>query len=255
MQQEDIRRVALRFFSDPLVGFLGTVFSIIGVVLTVYLFFLSRESPGLTYFTNPARAVIVKSGQTSQLSVAYKGATIMSDISVAQVAIWNSGAKPVRQEDMRRPLYIYTEHGTPILEATVRQKSREVVQFDLDGSETQGGRVKILWDMLEKGDGGVVQLIYTGGTDIRILADGVVVGQGAINSPASRDQTMYKWYLVVMSLPVVLFMLGRIADARFGASRWARTLATIAFWTACGGMLLWLISSAASFANVTPFGF
>ncbi len=66
---DDRRNPFVRFFSQPVVGIAGSIASIIGIGLSVYFFLASRETSELTYFVHPAKAAVVRTGQTSRLSI------------------------------------------------------------------------------------------------------------------------------------------------------------------------------------------
>lgn len=58
--------------------------------------------------------------------------------------------------------------------------SREVVGLTLDSSRLSSGEVGINWNILERNDGGVVQIVYSGDEKVEIAADAVLEGQPEI---------------------------------------------------------------------------
>jgi hypothetical protein len=171
-----------RFFSNhPLVGAIGVVgslASVFSVPLAIYLFFESYKARELTYYVHPVRAIVATTGTASQLSVNYAGKEIITDVTAVQVALWNRGRETIRTADILKPLIIQTEGGTPILEATIRMETRDVVGLrKVDESELDRGRLAVSWDILEENDGGVVQLIVAGKPDVKITAAAVIEGQ------------------------------------------------------------------------------
>jgi hypothetical protein len=92
---------------------------IIGVLLAVYFYRQARQYRELTYIVNPAKAVVVKAGQSSKLSVTYKEQQIKTDVTAVQVAFWNVGNQSIRGGELReggnvlKPLVIKT--GLPFL--------------------------------------------------------------------------------------------------------------------------------------------
>lgn len=168
------------FLANPWVGGIGAVASIISIPLAVYLYFDSLQSPGLVYDVNPARATVVKQGQASQLAISYRGRPLTTDVTAAQIAIWNRGKAPVRRSAILEPIVIRMDGKAPILEATVRKTNRPVVKLELDTTRLGVGELGVSWNVLETDDGGVVQIVYAGGPDIAIRASGVVEGQRAL---------------------------------------------------------------------------
>ena len=146
----------------------------------MYFYFASQESPGLTYFVHPAKAAVVRTCQTSRLAVQFDGQDLTSDITAVQVAFWNAGNKPIRKNSILSPLVIRTGNQEPILEASLRKTSRDVVGITLDPSRLAAGEVEIGWNILEQNDGGVLQIILIGDETVDIQAQAIIEGQSAI---------------------------------------------------------------------------
>lgn len=170
----------LAFFGRPIVGIAGSIASIIGFALSIYFFVASREAPELTYFVHPAKAAVVRTGQTSGLTVQFAGQNLSGDVTATQIAFWNAGRKSIRSASILRPLVIRTGNKAKVLEARVQKSTREVVGLTLDNSRLSSGEVGVRWDILEQNDGCVVQIIYSGDEKVRIEADAVLEGQPEI---------------------------------------------------------------------------
>lgn len=173
-----------RLFSWRLVGIIGSIGSIAGVVVSVYFYSVSKESPNLTYFVHPARAIVLRTNQTSNLTVQFDGQDLASNVTTAQIAFWNAGNKPIRQADILKPLVIRTGDGSRILEVRLRKSSRDVVQIALNVSRLMDAVVEIGWNILEQNDGGVIQIVYAGDETVDIQATAVVTGQREIATRA-----------------------------------------------------------------------
>ena len=213
------------FFGNPWVGIVGSVASVLSLLLAVYFYYQSVSVPDLVYYVNPARAIVVKQGTASRLAVSYDGRTLAQDVTAAQVTIWNRGREAIRRAAILQPVVIKTEPRVPILEATVRKKSREVVVLDVDQAHLAEGEVFVSWNILEQGDGGLVQIVYAAGPDIQIQCLGVIEGQrrireltysGTISSPAEQIQETNKQLYMMMvlvglllTMVVVMFIISR----------------------------------------------
>jgi len=171
-----------KFFSNPAVGVIGSVASVIGLILAIYFFLESTRERELTYFVHPVKSIVVRAGEASGLSVTLGGNAIRGNVTATQLAFWNAGKEPIRAQHMLRPLVIRTEGNVPILEARIRKESRKVVELQLDQSKMEQGEVGVSWSILEEGDGGVIQLIFAGGTDVSISASAVIEGQPEVHS-------------------------------------------------------------------------
>lgn len=186
MEDEATPSRLLTFFAHPAVGIVSTLSSVIGLALAIYFYLAAQEKPGLTIYVHPVRATVVKKAQASALAVSFSGKQVSSDISAAQIAIWNDGKRPIRSTDIRQAVAILAP--VPILEATIRKRSRDVVNLDLDRSKLGEGRLVITWDILEQGDGAVMQLIYAGDADAKFGVRGALVGQQRLEELASGQK-------------------------------------------------------------------
>jgi len=181
----------MKFFSKPYVGIAGTAASIIGVLLAVYLYVASRETRELVYLVNPAKSIIVASGQSSVLSVRVRdtGQEIVGDVTAAQVAFWNEGHQSIRPHNMLRPLVIKVGDGAAVLEARIVKMSRDVIGLALDTTRAADGTIVVMWEILEHNDGGVIQLVFAGDANIPIAATGIIEGQGEVGALTVSDRT------------------------------------------------------------------
>lgn len=212
----------IRFFSHPALGAVELLASVIGVVLAVYLYAKSTSSPSLTFHIYPVRAPVVSARQGSQLTVIYGGHEILSDITAAQIALWNAGKRPIRAEDVLTPITIRTDNSIPILEASVRKTSRDLINLAVDQSDISAGSLRITWKILEQNDGGIIQIIYAGPAETRISADGAIVGQpnvhevkyyGSISSLAEQFVKTARIYRAMGVLMIFVAVLLTAFDA------------------------------------------
>ena len=185
----------LRWFSKPWVGLLGVIFSILSVIIAISIYFSTRKVPLLTYYVHPIKTTVLRSGHASALRVLHRNQQIKSDVTAAQVAIWNRGKKPILAGEILNQVSIVTRPKVPIIEATIRNKSRSAVEFSLDTSLLGDGIVPVSWKVLEHNDGAVVQLIYAGSLTTDIRVEGILIGQreihklefsGQIKSPSEQ---------------------------------------------------------------------
>jgi hypothetical protein len=168
----------VKYFSNPIVGIIGTIASILGLVLAIYFYMSGRILPLLTSSVNPVRTTIVKRGQISTLAVLQNGVTLTTDVTAVQIAFWNAGKKEIRDADILEPFFINLD--CPILEASVTKKSRDLIDFEIDQSKIAKGQIGIRWRILEENDGVVIQLIYAGDQSCKVSTRGVIVGQRQI---------------------------------------------------------------------------
>ena len=67
---------------------------------------------------------MVRAGEASDLSISHNGKKISGNVSAAQMAIWNAGKRPIRENDILSPIVISTGGGAAVLEARIRPPVR-----------------------------------------------------------------------------------------------------------------------------------
>lgn len=184
-----------RFFHHPLVGFVGTVISIISLALAFYFYFDGIRERHLTYYINPVRTAIVKQGQFSELSVEFSGKQITNNLTVATIAIWNSGKEPILRSDILKPIRLSASQNAPIYKATL-SKFRDVTAINLLQGNPQAGELELDWKILERNDGAVITVIYGGDETTSFSVEGTVIGQRSIDPATKADMRPMTKYLI-----------------------------------------------------------
>jgi len=205
-----------RIFSNPWIGFLGSLASFIGIGLAIFFYFLSIQTPNLTYFVNPIRTSIVKQTNTSGLSILYNNTPLNTDVSSLQIALWNAGRRPIERNDILSPIQISLGSNTKILEATTVHTSRDVTAFSIKNDSKLPGTIDVDWRILENGDGGVIQVIYAGKSSINPKISGTIIGQKSIStvnysysipSPEEQLHRSSKFDLITGTIFILLSIL------------------------------------------------
>ncbi|KNY24858.1 hypothetical protein [Pseudobacteroides cellulosolvens] len=180
--KEKITSKIKNFFSNPWVGIITSICTILGFILAFYFYYSSISNRELSYAVYPLKVSALKSGQVSDLRVSYKGKNIDGDISIAQIEIWNKGKLSIRPGDILENLKISTVPTVPILEASIRKKSRDIIDLKLDDRYYDKGYVPFNFKIMEKNDGAVIQLIYVGKDDVEFKVQGIIEGQPTLKS-------------------------------------------------------------------------
>ena len=142
--------------------------------------------------------------------------------------------------------------------------------FDLDRTRLAGGEVPVSWNILEEGDGGVIQLVYAGDVGTQFRCRGVIEGQraveelkirpGTIKSPESQLRALRRERYFMMGaailflgLLVLSFVMLRAATALLGMSRLLGLLVFVLPAVCLGVLLVYAFATAG--ALEPPFGF
>ncbi len=148
-----VRMGLFDFAKQPWVNAISFVVGIGGVGLSIYTYVEARETRELTFYVDPAKALIVKAGQSSKLAVTFDNQPVKTDITVAQAFVWNAGKLPIKKSEVLKGFVITTEGGAPILEATIRSSTRDVVGATIDTTDLSTGRLGTNWNIMERDDG------------------------------------------------------------------------------------------------------
>lgn len=154
------------------VGIIGLPVGIIGL----YWEYQSLAARELTCQVDAATTQIVKAGQSSVLTVSYQGKPITTDVTAAQLVLWNADKLSIKPADALKPVVFATRGNIPILEASIRASSRDVIGAALETSEIGKGRLGMKWKILERQDGIRLQIVLAGPTDTKIDIEGVLEG-------------------------------------------------------------------------------
>lgn len=106
--------------TNPWFGGIAALASIISIPLAFYLYISAQARPGLTIYVHPVRTPIVKAGQTSGLTVLFKGKETGPNITAVQIVIWNNGNTPIHKENILDDITLRLDPDYTILEASVR---------------------------------------------------------------------------------------------------------------------------------------
>ena len=164
------------------VGWFGGICSIIAIPLA---FYLTMGGPNLTYYYSVDDKVkIIGHNEVSQLHIFHDeiDGEIRDELYLIKIRVWNAGKEPIRIQDIRNKLTINSMPAINILEAKVNDTNGSEVNFQIDTLEKSKGKIGLLFDVLEKDEGGTIQLLYIGGKEIEFVINGKVIGQDEIKS-------------------------------------------------------------------------
>jgi hypothetical protein len=263
-QGNKARKIPVSTWIGIAVGVLGLL---VGIV-SLFLYFSSRAERELVYAVNPVRTAVVTAGQATELAVLYKDEPLGSvDITAAQVAIWNAGKQGIRKENVLEDVVISTDPPVPILEASIRQCSREVTGFTLVETPEllASGRVPVSWHILEENDGASIQLIYVGKQEVIFHVEGVIEGLRGIKdvelgvdikTPQEQvhEQQVSRWFPGITALFLLLAAVSTFVYALIRRHLSPYLLVVAVYSLVAFGVMAWLYFSISA-RLWPPFGF
>jgi hypothetical protein len=161
---------------ERLFAFIGALASIGAIVLFFFpqLVLPKRE---LCFTINESRTPIVQTAVVSKLTILHDGNAVNGDVTAVQIGIWNNGREGIKGTDLIYPFVISVPTNCPILEAELVKTVGSPVRLTLDRTQLSSGRLQIQWDLLEYKEGGLVQMIYSGGKDVPVFLQGRIPNQ------------------------------------------------------------------------------
>jgi hypothetical protein len=196
--------------------YIGPLIGITGISLALYFHSQAVQERAPLYYVGLRSTIMDSSIATpSPLQVLYKGHPVgNANVVAAVVYFWNGGKMPIRAEDVLEPLSIELE-SSEILEARVLHVSRSVTKFEiLPVAESSKNVLPVSFSILEKYDGGAVQIIYAGKSDATIRVHGTIVGAGMprLFSEGRRVQSPEEARHKLEKAPLFLAVLGTAAS-------------------------------------------
>lgn len=166
-----------QIFTNPLFTLISIVIGIVAIVLAIVFYSRSKKVRKPTYFIKSNNLVTGFSKKLGKLQLLY-GRTSVENLTVSRIAFWNDGAETIEASNIVEadPLRIEAGGDCDILDAYIIQENNKANKFKVELANSK--LVKILFDYLDKGEGGVIQLIHTGKGSSEIELKGLVKGAG-----------------------------------------------------------------------------
>ncbi|MBD3309538.1 hypothetical protein GF348_24375 [candidate division KSB3 bacterium] len=132
MERTETRRSLARFLRDNIWQFVGVIVSVIAILATYHIFFRQRPVKALQVVILANTSLVeVKQDMAEKITVSYEGKTI-SNLSVVQLKIENTGNQPIRREDYERPIHIVFALEAEIVEAEIVESNPPNIEMNLE---------------------------------------------------------------------------------------------------------------------------
>lgn len=166
--------------TNPWVVGFSLILNVLSLAAGVYFYIASQKYRELAFYVHPNRASIVTPHVSTDIHVLFNGREIEGGVTAAQISIWNRGSESIKREAILDSIRIVVKPPCPILRANIQKVSRSVAGISLSMDRSNEGLVPVSWQILEKGDGAVVQIMYAGTADSQISVVGTIEGQREI---------------------------------------------------------------------------
>ena len=183
--------------TNPMITGVVAVVAILGFISGFVFQFWPGKNREITYHVSAFPTAVVRGGQASDLKVSFKDKVITTDLSAIQVAIWNEGKEAARRESiLSKTVTITLNPALPILVARIKKSTRSVINAELEDSEMSHGILHLTWDILEQGDGVLLEIIYAGRV-VHVSVNGVIEGRVPIKELQIEKDQLPGWFLMI----------------------------------------------------------
>lgn len=201
------------FASNPWVGFVGTLFGIIGVVLSITLYIRSRRLRRPTYYIRSIRWFDGNEVPHNELTLMFRGHPI-SGFTITHIAFWNGGNEMFRASDFAQssPLRLHIPDNFELFDVRIAASTSTEIGVKLNGPMALPAgvpkEIPIQFDYLDPGDGFKLQVIHDGHPSQGIDLVGKLPGAPEFRHvPAASSLPLWaKWFF----LPLFFIALGSL---------------------------------------------
>ena len=165
--------------ADPWFAFISFLIAIIGVITAIFFYYRGKKVKSPCYAIRSFNIVKDLVSKIESLEMLYDGKPI-KNLTVTKIAFWNAGSDTINYRDIptTEPLIIRITKGCKILNAKIHSMNNPANRLSISTSEDQLSS-KIEFEYLDKGEGGIFQLIHTDISDMNIEIHGLIKGAGS----------------------------------------------------------------------------
>ena len=150
--------------------------TIAGIIATVLVYRRSQRVKRPSWSVHTADLVTKRTADLQGLTVLFNG-TLVSDLSVSRIVLFNAGADPIRRSDIAPAarLAIEVPSDVTMLDATLVSVNNSINQVEVQFDPITN-RALVEFDYLDKDEGAVFDVVHYGGTQPTASVTGVVIG-------------------------------------------------------------------------------
>lgn len=171
---------------------IGIVISLISIGFSYYFYLQSIEKrePVFAFDEVPTKILVANDIAYSPIEV-YKGdgVKITNDLSSIKLYVWNKGKKSIKPENVLSPIVISSVDSlVSIIDVKKIKSSREIIDFKVE--RVEDSLIFLTFDILEKEDGCLLQILYEGESSQPFNITGIIEGYGdLIISPLPNNSS------------------------------------------------------------------
>lgn len=158
-------------------GWVGSFIGLIGVVIAIITYVLSRKKKALSYTLMGERLLGSSTGSLpNDITVQYQNSNIPR-LTRSTIYLWNSGQLPITRDHLApadRPRLVIGNDGR-ILAITVQRSSRPAIEFSIAEDPQRPNTAILDFAFLDVADGATIEILHTSSVS-SITASGTILG-------------------------------------------------------------------------------
>lgn len=160
-----------------LINYGGFLLGIIGLLLSIYLYLISKEAKEPRCYYATLKDVEKLDKENSQLKILYKS-TEVNQVYSTYIWFWNAGKKPILSSDIPETsqlklVFDGARKPITILDCKIVKSSRVAVKPKID---VNGNTLRFNFNFLDHKDGFALEVQHTGDMFTEITFDGIILG-------------------------------------------------------------------------------
>lgn len=193
---------------NKVANWIGTIVGIIGIALSFYFYFNTREKRAISYTLDTISYKIYDNSLTKgiQKISLYSEDSLKIDRNVylVTVTIWNSGNIPIEKKDIRKePILIFKGIDNILDYKIIKEIDPGVSNFKLE--RLKKSSFKLDWKYFDPNGGLKIQILYTGNTKLDVELKGKILKTDFNKYVPIKEKKEIKFYLFIT--PIFLLIL------------------------------------------------
>lgn len=188
---------------------LGFLIGILGIILSIYYYELSKREKEPTFIIDPIKFEILKSSSTHLAPIkilTLDSSEIKDDVTSLTFYFWNKGKEPLKSEDLLTDINFYLNNNAKIIDFKILKSSRDVCKIKL--LKQSSDSLKLDFKILEENDGFTGQIIFEGSEQTRLKIAATIIGVKNVSDfAASNYYVLGKTIANILLGIVAIFMM------------------------------------------------
>jgi len=185
----------------------GYVVGLIGLILSIYFYEVSKKEKEPTFVLEPVRTEIINSEKLKNSPIRITKSDsqeIKNNLTSIRFYFWNKGKEAIKDKDILSDILISVDSGSKIIFSRILKQAREINHITLD--QIDSNTLRLTFKILEIDDGFTGEFLVEGNGHSELTIQGAIEG---VKSFSKFPASFYK----VISKTFLYFILGVITLA------------------------------------------